>query len=86
VKNISPSKFLEDFGNQKRTPKSEQNILIDKQRPQQYKGFYIYACKNHATGAFYTQKDMSSLRFEEEVSNSKRKRGEADYNINPYHK
>lgn len=86
MKNISPSGFLRNFGKQKRTPKSEQNLKIDELRPHQYPGFYIHACKNHASGAFYTQKDMSTLRFEEEVSNSKRKRGEANYNITPYHK
>ena len=71
-KNISPSLFLENFSNQRRTPKSEANQAIEAARPQ----FQQYFYRSFANGQrrFFDQMAMNYLRWEEEVRHSLRKR------------
>lgn len=82
MENIPSSNWPKEFGNQRRTPKSASNVEIDANRPE--RSYYVGACKNYQSGAFYTQKDMSALRFEEEVANSLRKRGEKSFELHAY--
>lgn len=70
-KNISPSKFLEDFSNQKRTPKSAQNVEMEERKPAYT--YYVTGIKR----GFISQKDLSEIVHLKEVANSIAKRNNA---------
>lgn len=74
MKNISPSDFLDNLAKQHRTPKSEQNQTMEKNR-KKHRSYYRVAVKaTWGRPAFYDQMDMSTLRWCEEMSNSVFKR------------
>ncbi len=78
MKNISPSKFLEDFGKQHRTPKSAANDEMDRNRPASHAWQPYFVSPQRG---FYSQQTMSRLRHVESIYNSIRNRGEGDFKL-----
>lgn len=80
MKNTSPSLWLKNFGAQHRTPKSAANVAIDERR-KKLDSWRRTGGKREGS-QFFTQKEMSELRHQLEINNSKRRRGEGNYELN----
>lgn len=84
---VNGFKYLEDLAKQRTMPKSDVNVVMEANRPDKDETRYIMAWKRHPSyrgRTFFSQRDMSALRHEEEVRNSLRNRGEVVDELTAY--